>query len=195
MGGRGTMKYNSEIHHRKSIRLRHYDYSQSGAYFITMCTHNRECLLGEIIDREMVLNDAGEITQHYWLEVPNHFPNVVLDEYIVMPNHVHGIIVSNDNVGARHAVPLQQAEQFGKPTRQSIPTIIRSFKSAVTNQINQTHQNTGSSVWQQNYYEHIIRNEIELNKTREYIVYNPINWTTDENYVGTRHAGEKTGRF
>ena len=153
-----------------------------------MCTHNRECLFGEIIDRKMVLNDTGKITQHYWLEIPNHFPNVLLDEYIIMPNHVHGIFVLNDNIGARHAVPLQQAEQFGKPSKQSIPTIIRSFKSTVTNQINQI---PGASVWQHNYYEHIIRNEIELKKIREYIVYNPINWTTDENYkVKGQFVGE-----
>ncbi|HPD60876.1 MAG TPA: transposase [Thermodesulfobacteriota bacterium] len=173
------MKYNSDIHHRKSIRLRHYDYSKPGAYFITICTHNRECLFGKIIGRKMVLNNKGKITRHYWLEIPRHFPNVVLDEYIIMPNHVHGIIVLDNSVGARHAVPLHQTEQFGRPTRKSIPTIIRSFKSAVTHQINQI---PGASVWQHNYYEHIIRNEIELNKARGYIVYNPINWSTDENY-------------
>lgn len=180
----GSMKYNPNIHHRKSSRLRHYDYSQPGAYFITICTRNRACLLGEIIDRKIVLNDAGKIPKQYWLEMPDHFPNVVLGEYIIMPNHMHGIIVLSDNVGARHAMHLQQAEQFGNPTRQSIPTIIRSFKSAVTNHINQIYHIQGASVWQNNYYEHIIRNEIELNKTREYIVCNPINWTIDENYRG-----------
>jgi putative transposase len=170
------------MHHRKSLQLNQYDYAQGGAYFITICTHNHKCLFGKIIGGKMILNDPGEITRHCWLGMTNHFSMVVLDEYIIMPNHMHGIIILNDNTVARHAVPLRHFEQFGKPTRQSIPTIIRSFKSAATKHINETHKIPGLPVWQSNYFEHIIRHESELLKTREYIIYNPMHWTSDENY-------------
>jgi REP element-mobilizing transposase RayT len=96
------MKYNPQTHHRRSIRLKGYDYSQAGAYFITICTHNRECLFGTIENGEMMLNDGGNIAEECWLEIPKHFPNVVLHEYIVMPNHVHGII---ELVGAKNISP------------------------------------------------------------------------------------------
>jgi len=87
------MKFDPQRHHRRSIRLKGYDYTQPGGYFITICTYQRECLLGEIIDDEMVLNPAGEIVQHAWDDLPNHFPNVVLDQFCIMPNHVHGIVI------------------------------------------------------------------------------------------------------
>ena len=93
------MKYNPDKHHRRSIRLQGYDYSQRGAYFITLCTKNREHLFGEILNGEIQLNEFGKITQQCWLEIPNHFPHVQLDKYIIMPNHIHGIIVL---VGAKN---------------------------------------------------------------------------------------------
>lgn len=175
------MIYDPNKHHRRSIRLKNYDYSQPGAYFITICTHNRQCLFGEIVNGEMVLNEYGEIAKQCWLEIPVHFPHVQLDEFVIMPNHVHGIII----VGSRHAltlqiaVPPQQIEQFGKPTHGSIPTIIRSYKSACTKQINIIHQSPANPVWQRNYYEHIIRNENELDSIREYIINNPLKWSFD----------------
>ena len=86
------MTYNPNIHHRKSIRLKGYDYTQAGLYFITICCQNRECLFGNIINGEMILNDAGNIANECWLAIPNHFPNVVLHEFVIMPNHIHGII-------------------------------------------------------------------------------------------------------
>jgi len=92
-------RYNPNIHHRKSIRLKGYDYSREGLYFITICTHNRECLFGEIVDGNMILNEAGKIADACWQDIPNHFPNAVLHEYIVMPNHVHGIIELVDGGG------------------------------------------------------------------------------------------------
>ena len=95
-------KYNPEKHHRRSMRLQGYDYSQAGLYFITICTHNREFLFGDIANGEMIWNDMGKIANEYWLEIPNHFPNAVLHEHIVMPNHTHGIIELTDSVGASH---------------------------------------------------------------------------------------------
>ncbi len=198
------MTFDPEKHHRRSIRLPNYDYSQSGLYFITICTHNRECLFGDVVDGKMILNEFGNVAQQCWLEIPQHFEHVELDAFVVMPNHVHGIIViKNDgtqnagaiqnvgennnvgarhhNVGARHAVPLQ-FEQFGKPVPGSIPTIIRSYKSAVSKQINQIRQTRGIPVWQRNYYEHIVRDEMDLHRIRQYIMDNPKNWGMDENY-------------
>ncbi len=99
------MKYDPEKHHRRSIRLGGYDYSQPGAYFITLCTHNRQCLFGDVVNGKMVLNGYGKIVEHCWLEIPQHFEHVELDEYVVMPNHIHGIIIIK-NVGAIHELPL-----------------------------------------------------------------------------------------
>jgi putative transposase len=172
------MTYNSEIHHRRSIRLKGYDYSQAGAYFLTVCSWNKECLFGEIKDGEILLNEYGEIGMKCWDTIPDHFPHFKTDEFIIMPNHVHGIVFM---VGARHAVPLQTiAEQFAKPVPGSLPTMIRSFKSSVTKQINQIRNTPGTPVWQRNYYEHIIRDDRELQAIREYIRYNPLKWNEDE---------------
>jgi REP element-mobilizing transposase RayT len=104
------MKYNPNIHHRRSIRLKGYDYSQAGAYFITICTKNRECFFGSIINGKMILNNAGKIADECWLEISKHFPNAILHEHIVMPNHVHGIIELQNNMehtaaGAENFLP------------------------------------------------------------------------------------------
>lgn len=181
---------------RHSIRLKDYDYSSEGGYFVTMCVKNRECLFGEIVDGTMRLNDLGKIVDECWRAIPDHFPNVETDEFVVMPDHVHGIIIIVDGqnsvgapqfVGAQHAVPLQnnipQREQFGKPTHGTLPTIIRSFKSATTKKINETRNSPGESVWQRNYFERIIRNEDELNRIREYIYNNPARWQQDADYI------------
>ena len=175
---------NSQRRHRRSIRLLGYDYSQAGAYFVTVCAHDRMCLFGEIADGKMRLNEAGRIVQQCWNQIPEHFPHVELGEFIVMPNHVHGIVViaETPNVGARHAVPLP--EKFCKPVPGSIPTIVRSFKSAVTKRINEMRGTPGVPVWQRNYYEHVIRNDESLHCIREYIINNPLQWDMDrENMI------------
>ena len=167
------MKYNPDIHHRRSIRLKHYDYSQEGAYFVTVCTNDKEWLFGDVINGEMQLNDMGNVTLQCWKEIPKHFPNAVLDEFIVMPNHIHGIVIFNA-VGAKNISPLQHG------TSMTIGSVIRGFKIGVT----KWARANGAShdPWQRNYYEHIIRNQPELNKIREYIINNLLNWETDENY-------------
>ncbi len=143
------------------------------------------CLFGHVTDGIMRLNIYGKIVWSCWREIPDHFPHVELDEFVVMPNHVHGILWIVDNVGARHGVPLPNGgtvpnhERFGKPVPGSIPTIIRSFKSAVTKQINGKRGTPGARVWQRNYYEHIIRDESSLNRIREYITMNPLRWAMD----------------
>ena len=187
------MKYNPDKHHRRSIRLQGYDYSQRGAYFITLCTKNREHLFGEILNGEIQLNEFGKITQQCWLEIPNHFPHVQLDKYIIMPNHIHGIIVL---VGAKNFSPLpiptpppiptpqQNITPFRSPSK-TIGSIIRGFKIGVTKgfKILNPYNTDIYVVWQRNFYEHIIRNEVELNRIRQYIIDNPKKWKTDENYI------------
>jgi len=164
------MRYDPQKHHRRSIRLKGYDYTQAGAYFITIVTKDRACLFGEVVEDDMRLSPMGIIVQECWLAIPDHFPHAVLDEFVVMSNHVHGIIVLNEteHFGARHAVP--RPEQFGKPVPGSIPTIVRSFKSAATKCINEYRGTPGAPVWQCNYHEHVIRTEESLDCIREYIL-------------------------
>lgn len=184
-------KYNPNIHHRKSIRLKGYDYSQAGLYFITICVQDRKCRFGEIagvenFQPEMVLNDAGNIADKCWLEIPKHFPNAVLHEYIVMPNHVHGIVEliqtgsPNESVapvGVQNFEPLPTRNEFRKIIPHSIGSIIRGYKIGVTKWF---RNNTDiENVWQRNYYEHIIRDEKSYQRISEYIINNPKNWRED----------------
>lgn len=172
----------------ESSRLPGYDYSKSGAYFITICTVKHECYFGEIIDHQMLLSEPGKIAFQKWFEISDHFPFVKLDEFVVMPNHIHGIIVIKSTpVGTLHATSLQQqqsSQQYSQITKNefmssispkpgSIPAIVRSYKSVVSKNVHLTE--TGFS-WQPRYYDHIIRSEKELNRIRKYIVNNPLNW-------------------
>lgn len=163
---------------RQSIRLQNFDYSQSGAYFITICTYNRNLLLGEVVNGVMVLNEFGRIAVDEWLATQTIRENIIIDKFVVMPNHIHGIIIIRRGTLQRAPTP----EQFGKPTSNSIPTIVRGYKSTVTKQINQLRQTPGANIWQRNYYEHIIRNDDDLAQIREYIVNNPMNWHLDNEY-------------
>lgn len=170
------------MHNRRSIRLKDYDYRQNGAYFVTICSHERLCLFGSIGDGEMVLNDWGRITQTSWSEIPAHYPMVELDVFVVMPNHVHGIIViTGDNelqsIGAQHgATPNNVAPN-------SLGSIVRTFKAAVTRHINRLLDAPDHPIWQRNYHEHIIRNENTLNTIRAYVDNNPAKWAEDSLYV------------
>jgi putative transposase len=181
MGYTSIMEYAPTIHKRRSIRLKGYDYSSKGAYFITICTHRHLSIFGDIIDGEMQLNAAGKRVQSCWKEIPDHFPHVSLDAFVVMPNHVHGILfISKDVVvGAKNFSPLQSATQ-PRGTSKTIGSVIRGFKIGVTQWV---RQNTSiKNVWQRNYWEHIIRSEPELKGLREYIRNNPARWTLDRLY-------------
>lgn len=160
------MTYNPNLHHRRSIRLAGYDYSQAGAYFITICTHDRACILGEIIDGAMIHNEFGDIVTSHWQDLSEHHHNLELDESIVMPNHFHCIIILR-----------QVSPEFTTP----ISEIVRGFKTFSARQINKMRNCKGIPVWQRNYYERIIRSETELNNIRNYIINNPANWDTDTN--------------
>lgn len=194
------------ILHRKPNRLKHFDYSTSGYYFLTICTKNRECLFGKIIDRKMVLNRAGLIINKYWLELQNKFKNISLDVYQIMPNHIHGIIIIDDVGNDLRVVPnnneynvksvrhigrtLQngaiQNDSFPIRQQQLLFRIVRWFKTMTTNQyikgvINNQFSRFNKQLWQKSFYDHIIRNEHSLFEIRQYIKDNPINWGEDRN--------------
>ena len=167
--------------HRRSIRLPEYDYRQVGAYFITICTHNRIPLFGDVVDDEMRLNEAGRIVWECWKAIPDHYAHAKTDAFIAMPNHVHGIIVigydGRAGVGANNYSPLQHnASQFRSPSK-TLGSIVRGFKIGVTKWF---RANTDIYlVWQRNYYEHVIRNESALRDVRQYILHNPAKWGDD----------------
>ncbi len=205
------MIYNPDKHDRKTIRLNGYDYAQNGAYFVTICIKNKECISGEILDGVIVLNDAGEMIQSVWNGLPEHYPHVELDQFVVMPNHMHGIVViSNDN--CRGGVfPPSDASHVSSPPPinrkdgliykggetpplrgRSLGQIVAYFKYQTTKQINQRRDTPGIPVWQRNYYDRIIRNETELNRIRVYILNNPLKWHLDkENPDGNPDEDEK----
>jgi putative transposase len=165
-------------HARKSVRMKDFDYSQAGAYFVTICTQNKECLFGEIVKGEMVLNDAGRIVQTTWDELPTRYTNVTLDTYAIMPNHFHGIIILNpEPVGARSSRPNNDGRENRAPT---LGKIIAYFKYQTTKQINMARNTGTQKLWQRNYYEHVIRNDSDLNQIREYISQNALKWELDE---------------
>ena len=192
--------YNPNIHHRKSIRLKGYDYSQAGLYFITICVNDRECLFGEIVgvenfQPEMILNDAGKMVGNDWGKIPDRFPNVRLHRYIVMPNHFHAImeitvgatlVVAHDDVVAHdnNGSTTRRATTRVAPTI-TVGGIIGAFQSIVTVEYirgvkNHGWQSFNGKLWQRNYYEHIIRDEKSYHRISEYIVNNPANWHNDK---------------
>jgi len=146
---------------RRRLRFPDFNYSKPGAYFLTICARRNQCLFGEIVEDRMRRNKIGGIVMSCWNEIPSHFPYVALDAFVVMPNHIHGILLFTDVV-AGHARPL--------------PVVIGSFKSAVSKRI-------GTSIWQRSYWDRIIRNEEERNLTRHYVEDNPLRWPTDKEYI------------
>jgi putative transposase len=191
------MKYNPDIHHRRSIRLEGYDYSQAGLYFITLCTQNSLHLFGKITNDEMVLNDAGVMVEKWWNELKNKFPNIELEESVVMPNHFHGIlqILNTHTVGADLRVcpdnrihPDKTDEhKKGEHTGSPLHAMIQWFKTMSTNEYIRNVKNNNwtpfnKKLWQRNYYEHIIRNEKSYLHISEYIRTNPLKWQDDKYY-------------
>ena len=182
------MKHDPERHDRRSIRLPEYDYAQAGAYFITICTNNQECLFGEMTDGAVLLSKFGEIAVDEWVRTPNVRENVGLDAFVVMPNHLQGVVIITHENGK--ALPMGGSDPPGRPYRPSsargpapgsVGAIIGQFKAAVAERINVLRGTLGAAVWQRNYYEHVVRDEDELNQIRQYIAGNPAGWDTDEN--------------
>ena len=183
-----------QVHpHRRALRLQGYDYAQAGAYFVTVCTRDRLCDLGHVENGEMVLSKTGQLAHAAWKVLPQHYPGVRLDAWVIMPNHVHGIIwlVGNERrpVGADpqpaqwpsdpvRSRPGPVGAGF-KPARHGLPEIVRAFKTFSARRINEARNTTGSQFWQRNYYEHVIRGEDALTRIRQYIVDNPAKWHED----------------
>ncbi len=145
---------------------------------MTVCTQDRACLFGDILDGQMRLNEFGGIVAWTWQDLPNHVPNVALDAFVLMPNHVHGIVVITDTVGAgSEPAPTEPAPTNTK--RYALPEIVRQFKTFSARRINKCRGTPGAAVWQRNYYERILRSEESLNQVRQYILDNPHRWAYD----------------
>lgn len=195
----GRMDHPDQNHQRCSIRLAGYDYAQPGAYFVTMVTQGRDCLLGEIVDGTMQENAAGFVAQNEWKRLAERFPTVHVDGFVVMPNHIHGIIlldeveVGQDGVDGLERVRARQSGsgalgdlfsasplQVGGVKGPLLGVVIGAYKSTTARFINGLRRTPGAPVWQRNYYEHIIRSEAEMGRIQKYILENPIAWDEDD---------------
>jgi len=184
MHHRGKMTYDPTKHHRRSIRLRGYDYRQAGAYFVTICSQNRECMFGQVVEGQMILNAPGHMVELVWRELPQHYPGIEVDAFVVMPNHVHGIIIL---VGAG---PRACPDKSGQPqgvtptTTMSLPDVVHRFKSLTTARyrrgvLQDSWPAFPGRLWQRNYHEHVVRSEEELNRIQQYVIDNPLHWEED----------------
>jgi putative transposase len=189
--------------YRHTTRIKGFDYAAPGWYYATICTEERRCIFGEVRDASVILSEIGRRTAACWQAIPVHFPRVTLDAWILMPNHLHSILVIGPQdiavVGAQHAAPSSSAPPPSRPAPLlnqaaflkrkpaqrlevkpgSLGAILRSFKGACTGEMNRLRGYRGPSIWQRNYHEHVIRNEDELNRIRQYIHHNPHQWQTD----------------
>jgi REP element-mobilizing transposase RayT len=164
------MPFDPNVHHRRSIRLSGYDYSRPGSYFVTNCTYKRELFLED--------RAVKTIAEHCWRELPSHFPYVRLDEWVVMPNHLHGIVIITGNAPPQSAPrPDNRVTPLRSPQRGSLGLVIRTYKAAVTTACRDADLAFG---WQRGFYERIIRKHAGLVRTRRYIRQNPQHWETDE---------------
>jgi putative transposase len=198
-----SMAYDPNKHHRRSIRLKGHDYSLTGTYFITICTHQREQIFGVIENGVMQLNEFGHIVAKHWQWLSIQYPYVTLGEWVVMPNHMHGILVVTDTGrgGSRtaptinpntprasidpgtprsidHATP--SIPLGDEPKRKPLGRLIGAFKTVSTKEINQIRNTPAVPIWQRNYYEHIIRDKKPLDNIRRYIQTNPQSWDADQ---------------
>ena len=186
------MRCDPDNHHRQSIRLKGYDYSQPGTYFVTLVAQNRERIFGTVEGNQIRLNKIGELVANCWLSIPKYFDIARLDEYVLMPNHFHGIINIDESYGKGEASlgiitsPIESISGDASPLQprgtqsKSLAAIIQNFKSIITRNVNRIYFEVGKKIWQRNYYERIIRNERELNAIRRYIHDNPLNWALDK---------------
>ncbi len=179
--------------HRRSIRLPGYDYSQPGAYFVTMVTHGHRCLFGRVEEGEMVLNTLGRVASAQWHQLPYRFADLELGEWVIMPNHIHGILVITGKGEAssdKLLRPQSESIKDASPLRPngtipgSVGAIIQNFKSVTSRKINSQLSKAKEPLWHRNYYEHVIRNEQDLQTITDYIMTNPLNWEKDEEYSG-----------
>ncbi len=183
-------QYNPEIHHRQSIRLKDYDYSQVGAYFVTICTWRGTQVFGEVKNSQMTLNGQGEIAYAMWLTLPRRFPGVELDHFVVMPNHVHGIVVRTERLTPekQEATSKTSKDEMNKMQiykaspyrRQMLCEMVRTFKGVTSYYVRRSDGGTRGFGWHRDYFEHVIRSAKELDTMRAYIVNNPARWQEDK---------------
>jgi REP element-mobilizing transposase RayT len=189
------MKFDPQKHHRRSIRLKGYDYAQPGAYFVTIVAQDRACRFGEVAGGQMRPSAAGGLVEDCWRAIPGHFANVELGAFVVMPNHVHGIIILHDGRGGvTPPLPENQTEPGldgtiprradGKTPQPTLGQVVAYFKYQSAKQINALLASPGSPVWQRNYYEHIIRSAAEHARIYDYILSNPAYWSEDQENPG-----------
>jgi putative transposase len=197
--------FDPAVHHRRSIRLKHFDYTMPGAYFVTICASEGEMLFGEIGGGQMRMNELGQMVHDVWHAMPKHYAAIKVDAFVVMPNHVHGVIwivgagprarpqseirQQQGRAGAVRGWPEGPAPKLGGQAQGPAPTIslpdaVHRFKSLTTARYRQGvgaghWPSCGSVLWQRNYYEHIIRDDKEVNRIREYILANPQRWRQD----------------
>jgi putative transposase len=192
------MTFDPDRYHRRSIRLPGYDYRSPGAYFVTICSQNRECILGSIIGGEMAQSDVGRMVERIWCEIPARYSGVDLDAFIVMPNHLHGIVLlvgagpcarPARDVGPSHGHRADTGQPRGVAPTLSLSDVVHRFKSLATARYLRAVRDEGwpsfaGRLWQRNYHEHIIRNEAEFEAIRQYVADNPSRWDDDPENVG-----------
>jgi REP element-mobilizing transposase RayT len=179
---------------RKPHRLTNWDYSSDGIYYITICCFEKHSYLGTVCNNNVDLSEIGAISSGYWVDIPNHFPHVKLDEFIIMPNHIHGILILDKSIALNrldvpdyevpcHGIIPQQRKNincFSQPIKNSVSVIINQYKSSVKRWCNKN--GFTNFQWQSRFYDQILHNEIALEKVREYIHNNPQNWLEDDLY-------------
>ena len=179
------MPDDSNKHRRRSIRLRGYDYAQVGAYFVTVCTQNMEYLFGDVLRGAAALSEAGEMVRTVWEELSLHYSGIGTDAFVVMPNHIHGVVIlSAPPVTGKPSFDLDREAQGIAPMRMGLPDVVHRFKTLTTKRYTDGVKDRGwqrfsGRLWQRNYWEHVIRDEDELGRIREYIVENPAKWECD----------------
>lgn len=188
--------YFKEKYRIPSVRLKNWDYSSSGWYYVTICIYQKRCYFGEIRNKKMILSKIGELAEKFWLEIPKHFKNVLLDEHIVMPNHIHGIIVIKYQIKScrdvinhvstknNHVSTKNKFKNISPMGKNNLGEIIRWYKGRVTYEIRKINL---KFLWQSRFYEHIIRDEKSLNEIREYTKNNPLKWEEDEENPKNSH--------
>ncbi len=191
------MKRDFEIGRRKSIRLAEYDYASPGAYFVTICTHHKGGVFGEVVNGRVILSPVGKIAESCWREIPEHFGHVELDYWITMPDHLHGILTIDEPGSGTTDRRRRRGVQLNAPTstniysqispkKRTLSVVIRTYKAAVTRHCRL--DDYGDFKWQRSFYDRVIRDEEELNRIREYIIYNPVKWQNDSHEEVMNHG-------
>jgi REP element-mobilizing transposase RayT len=167
--------YDPAAYHRRTIRLPGYDYASAATYFITLCTRKRQCVFGDVIDSAILLSPVGQVVFDCWNWLPDQYPYVEMGPFVVMPNHLHGIITLTVDEGGSRTAPTE-APQPGKP----IGGLIGAFKTVSTKRVNEMLGTPGELLWQRNYWEHIVRNDKSMSRICDYIENNPVTWESDK---------------